>query len=347
MTPGTGVLTYLAQVADEYGKVFEQAEDELAAINMVCGAVYAGVPALTSTSGGGFSLMCEGLSLAGMMELPAFIVLAQRPGPATGLPTRTAQEDLGFAINAGHGEFPRAVYAPGSQEQCFEVIRRGLEIAHKYQSPAILLADQFLMDSRRNVPEFDRTLAPIDRHVVDAPGEDYVRYAMAENGVSPRAVPGGDVFVVCDSDEHDEKGHITEDFDTRIRQHEKRLRKQDGLSREMIPPVRYGADDADAVMLCWGSTYMPCREAVDALRESGEPVAMVHFAQVWPLSDEIVSDALQGIADDTRVISLELNATGQFASILRERGFLSDVELMLRYDGCPFSAEEIVERFQQ
>jgi 2-oxoglutarate ferredoxin oxidoreductase subunit alpha len=203
------------------------------------------------------------------------------------------------------------------------------------------------MDSRRNVPEFDRTLAPIDRHVVDAPGEDYVRYAMAGNGVSPRAVPGGDVFVVCDSDEHDENGHITEDFDTRIRQHEKRLRKQDGLSREMIPPVRYGADDADAVMLCWGSTYMPCREAVDALNESGEPVAMVHFAQVWPLSDEIVSDALQGIADDTRVISLELNATGQFASILRERGFLSDVELMLRYDGCPFSAEEIVERFQQ
>lgn len=347
MTPGTGVLTYLAQVADEYGIVFEQAEDELAAINMVCGAVYAGVPALTSTSGGGFSLMCEGLSLAGIMELPVFIVLAQRPGPATGLPTRTAQEDLKFAINAGHGEFPRAVYAPGSQKQCFEIVRRGLEIAHKYQSPAILLTDQFLMASRRNVPEFDRTLAPIDHHVENTPGEDYVRYAMAKDGVSPRAVPGGDVFVICDSDEHDEKGHITEDFDTRIRQHEKRLRKQDGLSREMIPPERYGADDAETLMLCWGSTYMPCREAVDALNESGESVAMVHFPQVWPLAEKPVSEALQGVGDGGRVISLELNATGQLASVLLERGFLSDVELILRYDGRPFSAEEIVERFQQ
>ncbi|MFW5982296.1 MAG: 2-oxoacid:acceptor oxidoreductase subunit alpha [Candidatus Brocadiia bacterium] len=349
MTPGTAVLTYLVGVADEYGIVVEQAEDELSAINMICGATYAGVPALTATSGGGFALMCEGLSLAGMMELPAFIVLAQRPGPATGLPTRTAQEDLKFVINAGHGEFPRAVYTPGTQEESFEVIRHGLEMAHKYQTPGILLTDQFLIDNRRNVEDFDVPDSTIDRHIENNPGEDYARYVVTEHGVSPRAVPGGDAFVVCDSDEHNEAGHITEDFAVRTAQYEKRLKKLDGLRSDMLEPNTYGPEDSESVLVCWGSTFMPCREAVDLLTNDGESVRMVHFPQVWPFNVSVAAEALgrKDGAEGPEIICVEQNATAQFASLLSEQGVVQECETMLRYDGRPFSSEEIKERFQQ
>ena len=347
MTPGTAVLTYMAKVQDKYGIVVEQAEDELAAVNMVCGATYAGVPALTSTSGGGFALMCEGLSLSGMMELPICIVIAQRPGPATGLPTRTSQQDLKFVLSGGHGEFPRAVFAPGTHEQAYEHTRRALEIAHKYQSPSIILIDQFLTDCQRNIPELSTEVDPIDRHILEDPAEDYVRYAPAENGVSPRALPGSSAFVVCDSDEHNEQGHITESMDVRMQQQDKRMEKEQGMIEDFVAPERRGPDDAETVLVTWGSTYMPAREAVDRLIEQGESVAMVHFPQVWPLDVEAARDALgvDGSRNAPRVISVEGNATGQFGSVLREQRVIDDYETMLRYDGRPFSAEEITERF--
>ena len=347
MTPATGVFTFLAGAADDYGIVVEQAEDEIAAINMVCGAVYAGVPALTTTSGGGFALMTEGLSLAGMMELPALIVLAQRPGPSTGLPTRTGQQDLKFALYAGHGEFPRAIFAPGTARQAYEVTRRALQIAHKYQSPAIVMTDQFLADQRKNQPELDATLRPIDPHLVTDPNEDYLRYAETQDGVSPRAAPGGGAFVVCDSDEHTEGGHITEDLEVRVRMQDKRMRKEAGMMAEALPPEVYGPREAEHVLVAWGSTYGPCREAVDRLAAGGVPAVLVHFPQVWPLDTAAAREALFPEGRARRVTSVEGNATGQFASILRERGVLENCELMLRYDGMPFTGEEIARRAAQ
>ena len=346
MTPSTGVFTFLAGVADEYGIVVEQAEDELAAINMVCGATYAGVPAMTTTSGGGFALMCEGLSLAGMMELPAFVLLAQRPGPATGLPTRTGQEDLGFALHAGHGEFPRALFAPGTPRQAYELTRRALETAHKFQTPVILLIDQFLADLQRNTPPLDRSLRPIDRHIMAHPPADYVRYAVTPSGVSPRALPGSGPFVVCDSDEHTEDGHITEDLGARVRLQDKRLAKATGMVAEALPPELYGPSDADTLLVAWGSTYGPCREAVGILTAEGRSAAMAHFAQVWPLDVQAIRPLLQQ-GGAKRVIAIEGNATGQFASILREAGVLDECELLLRYDGMPFTGEEIARRVGQ
>ena len=349
MTPSSGVFTCLAGLADEYGIVVEQAEDEIAAINMICGATYAGVPAMTTTSGGGFALMAEGLSLAGMLELPAFVILSQRPGPATGLPTRTGQEDLKFAVNAGHGEFARAIYAPGSAAQAYQLTRHALQSAHKYQTPAILLLDQFLADQCKNLPELDRTLRPIDRHVVKHPAPDYVRYAITSDVVSPRALPGGEVFVVCDSDEHTKDGHITEDLNVRLRLQNKRLRKIDGLTAEFLPPERYGPPDAQALLLAWGSTYGPCREAVDILNANDHHAAMLHFAQVWPLNAEVVRNVIGERASAAaqparRVICVEGNATGQFASLLREQGVLAECELILKYDGMPFTGAEIGRR---
>ena len=344
MTPSTGVFTFLAGVADEYGIVVEQAEDEIAAVNMICGATYAGVPAMTTTSGGGFALMCEGLSLAGMMELPILIMLSQRPGPATGLPTRTAQEDLRFALSAGHGEFPRAIFAPGTLRQAYEATRRALASAHRFQTPVILMVDQFLMDMRKNIPALDRTRHPIDRHIVADAGSAYKRYRVTADGVSPRAAPGSSAFVVCDSDEHGKDGHITEDLRERVRLQQKRLAKDKGLRAEALQPEIYGREDAEVLLVAWGSTYGPCREAVDLMHAQGTSAAMLHFSQVWPLDGAPASALLRG---DRRVVVIEGNSTGQFASILRQVGLVDDCELVLKYDGMPFTGEEIAARIQQ
>jgi len=341
MTPSTGVLTFFAQVADRYGMVVEQAEDEIAAVNMICGATYAGVPAMTMTSGGGFALMVEGLALAGMLELPLFIFLGQRPGPATGLPTRTAQQDLLFALNAGHGEAPRALFAPGTPQQCYDLARHCLAIAHKYQTPVIMLSDQFLADIRTNCPGLDESYRPIDRCLCLDPAEDYLRYAVTESGVSPRAIPGSNAFVVLDSDEHDEDGHITDNLATRVKMQDKRMRKLDGIVAEAIAPEWHGPPDAEQVLICWGSTYGPCREAVDTMNAESRAVAMLHFSQVWPLDGAVIRELL---GPGREIVSVEGNQTGQFARLLREVGAISDFSLMARYDGLPFTAEEVMRR---
>ena len=342
MTPATAVFTYLAGVADEYGIVVEQAEDEIAAVNMVCGAAYAGVPAMTTTSGGGFALMTEGVSLAGMLEVPIFVVVSQRPGPATGLPTRTAQQDLRLVLNAGHGEFPRAIYAPGTAAQAYELTRRGLETAHKFQVPAFLLTDQFLIDCQKNIAPLESALRPIDRHVIAGAPADYVRYAVTPDGVSPRAIPGGEALVVLDSDEHAEDGHITEDLTVRVRLQDKRMAKAKGLLDDALAPELYGPTGAEHLLVCWGSTYGPCREAVDVLNDDGASVAMLHFGQVFPVSVEHIQPVLAG----RKITFVEGNATGQLASVLREQGLQLDCELLLKYDGMPFTGEEIAARIR-
>ena len=339
MTPGTATFNYLAAVSDKYSIVVEQAEDEIAAVNMVCGAVYAGIPAMTMTSGGGFALMCEGLSLAGMMELPLFILLAQRPAPATGMPTRTAQEDLKFALNAGHGEFTRAIYAPGTQQQSYDLTRLAIETAHRCQTPVIMLTDQFLQDAEKNIAPLDDKYNPVDRHLCSNSNPGYKRYALTADGISPRAIPGGDALVVCDSDEHTEEGHLSEDFSVRIAMQKKRMAKAGGLLAEFVHPEFFGTVNAGITLICWGSTYGPCREAVEHLNSEGSTAAMLHFSQVWPLDRKICREFLD---KSRRIIVVEGNYTGQFASILREQQIISNHELITRYDGLPFTAEYIV-----
>lgn len=341
MSPSTATFAWLADKADHYGILCEQAEDEIAAINMVCGATYAGAPALATTSGGGFTLMAEGLSLAGMMELPAVVMIAQRPGPATGMPTRTAQQDLQFALRAGHGEFSRAIYAPGTVEQCYLLMRTALQTAHRYQTPALLLTDQFLQDLQKLVPAFAEEDAPIDRCLAQNPGTDYQRYRIAAGGVSPRTIPGGPARVVMDSDEHDAAGHLSEDLGVRMAQQDKRMAKSEAMRAEALPPAYYGHAKAENLLICWGSTYGPAREAVDALNAADRPTAMLHAAQVWPLSPEAWKPYL---SKRGRIYCVEGNQTAQFYALLRETGILTQAETMLRYDGMPFTGAEIAER---
>ncbi|BCA78254.1 2-oxoacid:acceptor oxidoreductase subunit alpha [Desulfuromonas sp. AOP6] len=342
MSPSTGVLQFLAKYAERFGLVVEQAEDEISAINMGLGSWYAGGRAMVSTSGGGFALMGEGLSLAGGIESPMVIHLAQRPGPATGLPTRTEQGDLDLALYAGHGEFPRMILAPGTLEEAFECARLAFDLADASQSPVFILTDQYLLDSSYNVPELPLPAEPDEHHIVET-SADYRRYALTESGLSPRGIPGYGQGLVCvDSDEHDEAGFITEDAEVRAAMVDKRLRKFKGLrSEQTVKHHLFGPTDYRRLLVGWGSTRLAIEEA---LARVGDPeTAFLYSPQVYPLSEQ-VQEHLQGAQS---LIVIENNATGQFARLIqRETGRQADA-CWLQYNGRPFSVEALEHRLRQ
>jgi 2-oxoglutarate ferredoxin oxidoreductase subunit alpha len=340
MSPATSIMLNLARHADAMGLVVEQAEDEIAAINMAIGAAFSGCSAMTATSGGGFALMTEGVSLAGMTETPVVIVIAQRPGPATGLPTRTEQGDLEFALHGGHGEFPRAIFAPGTIEACFEHMSRIFALAEASQGPVILLTDQFLADSYQDVDPFKIPDIPPSEPVAPVDASSWLRYAVTESGVSPRRIPGaGTELVAADSDEHDESGHITEDLGVRIKMMDKRLRKSRVLLDRIVPPESAGDENPDLLLMNWGSPKEAVNEAAARLRAVGKRVGTLHFSQVWPLNPDLFMDRLRGAG---RVVCVEGNATGQFARLMRsETGFEVHGQI-LRYDGLPLTPEYIM-----
>src|SRR6185369_16656229 len=256
MSPGTGLLTFLAENGKDFGIVVDQAEDEIAAINQGIGAWYAGARAIITTSGGGFDLMTEGVSLSGMIETPIVVHIGQRPGPATGLPTRTEQADLNLVLYAGHGEFPRAIFAPGTPEEAFKTAQQAFLMADKYQIPVFILTDQYFLDSVRSVPREKLEFLKIENFITETE-ENYRRYASAKDGISPRGIPGyGKGLVGVDSDEHDEEAHITECKEVRIHMHEKRMKKMEGLRDDALMPTEIGlTKEADTIVVSWGSNY--------------------------------------------------------------------------------------------
>ncbi len=338
MSPSTGVLVFLAQHAEEFGIIAEQAEDEIAAINMAIGAWYAGARAMVTTSGGGFALMTEGLSLAGMLESPMVIHLAQRPGPATGLPTRTEQGDLELALYAGHGEFPRIIFAPGTLEDCFGLTQKAFNLADKYQVPVFILTDQYLVDSYYNTSGFELSDIKVENYIVKT-SKDYERYVLTENGISPRGIPGlGEGLVAVDSDEHDQAGHITEDLDLRTRMVDKRLGRLELLKDEIIPPELAGPENYKNLVVCWGSTYSIVDEAVKNLNR--DDVAFLHFKQIYPLPNE-TADYLQKAH---KVIIVENNATSQFAKLIKLHTGIDIEGKILKYNGLSFYVEELTQK---
>src|SRR6056297_1491241 len=339
MTPATGVALNLVAHASQAGIIVEQAEDELAAINMAIGASFAGAKSLVPTSGGGFALMSEGISLSGMTETPVVIVLAQRPAPATGLPTRTEQADLELALFSGHGEFPRAVFSPGTPEECFYLTYKAIELAERYQSPVIILSDQYLADSYRAVDPFDLDWLPgiSQPETSVSETESYQRYEFTANGVSPRLIPGFDKhLVVADSDEHSFDGHITEDQTVREKMVEKRLAKNQGLMKSIVPPEVFGDQEADLLLLSWGSSTGAIHEAAIHLREQGQKVKTIHLSQVWPLDKD---DFLPHLRAAGQVVAVEGNATGQLAKLIKQETGFDIPRIIHRYDGLPFTAD--------
>jgi 2-oxoglutarate ferredoxin oxidoreductase subunit alpha len=347
MTPSTSILTYLAAKQSTMEIVVEQAEDEIAAINMALGASYAGVRAMTGTSGGGFSLMVEGVGLAGITETPIVIANVQRPGPATGLPTRTEQGDLKFVINASQGEFPRMVIALRYPEDCFYQTVRAFNIAEKYQIPVIILSDQYLADYNQSTEPYDLNKIQRESFILKdwKESEPYKRYQDTPSGISPLLCPGkapGNV-VKIDSDEHDEWGHIIEGAHERRIMVEKRDRKLDGIIEKLIEPEFLGSKDAELLVLAWGSTYGPLKEAVEILQSSGIKIGALVFGDIWPLPVEKLMEH-EGKAQ--KIINIEGNSIGQLADIVREVSGVTCDYSILKYDGRPFSAHEIVERIK-
>jgi len=343
MTPATSIMTYLAKKSNEARVIVEQAEDEIAAINMALGASSAGLRAMTGSSGGGFALMVEGVSLAGIAEIPIVIAVAQRPGPATGFPTRTEQGDLGFVIHSGHGEFPRMVMALRHPEDAFYQTARAFNIAEKYQIPVFLLTDQYLADYTTTIKPFDFSQIKIERYLAnECTNGIYSRYALTDSGLSPRIVPGKipGVLVNVDSDEHDESGHITESAEIRYAMVNKRLRKIDHLHDELIEPEYVGCEEPEILLLCWGSTYGPVKEAILNLNLKNHSIGALIFGDIYPLPTK----SLNRLVKTTRkVINLEQNSTGQLAALIKQQTMIACDHSLLKYDGRQWSKDVIID----
>jgi 2-oxoglutarate ferredoxin oxidoreductase subunit alpha len=337
MTPSTGVITFMADNADKLGVFAEQAEDEIAAVNMAIGASYGGARAMTATSGGGFALMTEGISLAGISETPLVVVLAQRPGPGTGLATRTAQEDLLFAVHSGHGEPPKMVMAPADAADAFHKTVRAFNLADKYQIPVILVTDHFLAESHFSVEEIlGDDAGPVSFLADPTHIEEYRRYRYTDDGVSPRLYPGRSRhLVVGDSHVHDELGHPTEDLvHTAVRMAEKRQAKRRALQAEIRPPEEAAPEDADVIFVGWGSSRQALLEAVGLLDREGVKAGMIHFTELWPLP-------VYRFPEAGKFWSVESNGTAQLSGLLKSEYGITFQGHIGRQDGLPLTAEYI------
>ena len=343
MSPSTSIITNLATWGAETGIVTEQAEDEIAAINMVAGAAYAGARAMTATSGGGFCLMTEGVSLLGMIEAPAVIVVAQRPGPATGLPTRQAQGDLNLVRQAGHGFFPRIILAPRDIADCFPVTAQALDLAERYQCPVFVLTDQHLQDSQVTLEPPDPGGLPRRRHFL-GPDElelmpHYQRYQLTPDGISPLAAPGvSRHLVLADSDEHDQQGHITEDGDTARAMAQKRLAKARTILEAAWPLELEGEARDRPLIVTWGSSYQTVAEARRRLAEQGIETALLNLRWLWPLPPE----PLARLLGQARPVVVVENSVGcELAGLLREVTLHPCPERITRCDGRPLDCDEL------
>jgi len=341
MSPATPVVEYCLRHAQEAGLIVEQTEDEVSAANLAIGAAFAGARAMTCTAGGGFCLMNEALSLAGMTETPLVLCVGMRPGPATGLATRTAQADLLFAIYAGHGEFPRAVLTPADAGQAFRAAHDAFRIAEKYQTPVIILFDQFMADALWTVEQSELRVENRQERRVPEGAEAYTyrRYEMSEDGVSPMLLPGTpQQLVYADSDEHNEAGHITESAAMRVRMVDKRNAKTMGIRQELTAPKVEVQAEAETLVFCFGSSRGVVTEAVRRLRDKGAKVAMVHLSSVWPFPAEAVA-ALA--AKSQKVVTVEQNYSGQLAQLLVQECGLNVAQTVQRYDGRPLTVAEV------
>jgi len=343
MTPASSIMNYFVAHEEKAKVVMKQADDEITAINMALGASYAGVRSMTSTSGGGLALMTETTSLLGMTEVPLVIVDVQRPGPATGLPTRQGQGDLKFVLNIGHGEFPRILIAPGDAEECFYETFNAFNLADKYQLPVFIVSDKHLAVSYKSIPKFDTKHLKIDRGWLLSDEEaknwhDYKRFMVTDSGISPRAIPGQHLIFRSSSDEHNEYGNICEKGDNKIAQEDKRFRKLDTAMSDIPLPKIYGPEKADITIMSWGSTKGAILEAMEYLKNDGINANFLHIVYVYPLHTHFVKEFLKNAKI---VVDVEENKSAQLAGVIREfTGFKIDYKV-LKYNGRTFYPSEI------
>ncbi len=339
MTPSSSILHFLASKAEELGIAVVHPENEIAVMNMAIGAASVGARAAVGSSGGGLALMEEGMSLAGMSETPVLCILSSRPGPSTGVPTYTAQGDLFFALNQGHGEFPRIVASPGTVSEAYEIAAQLMGLAWAFQTPAILLTEKHLSESRMTV-DIPETLPEIAAPVLGRGGVKYRRYENTRNGISPLAFAPSHGLVKWTSYEHDETGITTEDAGTIALMQQKRLRKRESLVqtlRGMKTVNRFGS--GGRTIVTYGSTTMSVLEAV-ACGGLDVTVLQPMYLEPFPVweFDDVVKDG---------VIVVEQSCAGQLAMLLRQTCGLEVTGSVTQCDGRPFDPEDLATRLKE
>ena len=349
MTPASGILHWYAAHQNK-GALFKQTEDELAAVNMAIGAATAGVRAMCGTSGGGFSLMVEGLGMAGMIETPVVIAESQRTGPSTGLPTKTEQADLLFVMHASQGEFPRIVVAPRSIQECFTVGSEVFNLAERYQCPVIVLLDLYLSERVESVDGLDLDSVTIDRGKLvteNTTGERFKRYEITEDGISPRSIPGTPgLEFIAPSDEHDEYGDLVSDMysgideyvEIRRQMHSKRMRKiETMLKNEKVFTPEIDNPSAEYFFVTFGSTTEPVQEAARVLNESGKSFGVISFSYIMPLDKEKTRRMLE----NKKLIDVECNYTAQLAQVIMANTGIDIKNRILKFDGEAVTGTEL------
>jgi len=365
MSPASSILTYLAEVAQQTGMVVKQAEDEITAVQMTIGAMHVGTRAFTGTSGGGFDLMTETISLSGITEIPLVIVIAQRPGPGTGLPTWTGQGDLQMAIHSGHGEFARAVMAVSDPADAFEVIQHAFNYSETFQIPVVVLTEKFVAEKRQTVEKFNQLTIPIQRGLatpaadslinihsdestfigtkegeISSPQKSTERFEITENGVSKRWVPGtSSINYFANGDEHHEDGTLDEN-ETAGDMIAKRIRKLDTLLDQYPAPQLFGDEQAKITFVGWGSSKTAVLDAISELKKQGISVNYLHYTYLWPLHTKKLEEIA---ATSTKLFLIEGNHNGQLGQLIAEKTNIEFTNKLLKWNGRPFYVEEVVE----
>lgn len=348
MTPASTVLTRMADYAEKLGIVVRHAEDEISVINTALGASFAGVRSAVGTSGGGFALMTESVSYAGVAEIPVVIFLSQRPGPATGMPTWTEQGDLLFAVHAGHGEFPKIILAAGDLEEMYTLSAEAFNLADIYQTPVIVMSDKHLSESvwstsKINLKLFANSYEINRGKIVDQVAEaSYRRYQPSPDGISPMLIPGQKGhFYQANSYEHEDDGHTSELSADRVQQVNKRAKKITTYLKNhfQLPQIIGDIKNSNVVFVSWGSNKGAIIDAIADLKKSDTEAALIHFTHLFPLDVVKMSKIFQA---KKRYILVENNSQAQFGKLLREQAGIDIKEMILKYDGRQIYKEQII-----
>ena len=342
MTPSSSVLHFMAKHAQEYNISVNHVEDEISAINMAIGAGYAGVRSMTATSGGGFALMTEAIGLAGMVEVPVVIIDVQRPGPSTGLPTRTGQGDLRQVLHASQGDFPKIVLSPGTHEEAFYMTFEAFNLAEIYQCPVILMMEKYLAENNVNLPFLKTDDLKIDRgKLLDEKQinpDTFKRFENTEDGISSRSIPGqkGGAHTAS-SYEHREDGYFTEEIEEVNQINERRMRKMETLQKNLPPAILEGEQEADITLVCWGATYGSAYEAMELLNQKDMSANLLHIKYLQPFQPGV-----QEILEKAKhPILVEGNISTQLGGLIREKTGVEIKNKILDYSGRPFTSNFI------
>ncbi len=341
MSPATGILQYLTNNEKAMHIFTEQAEDEIAAAISITGAAAAGAKAMTGTSGGGFALMTEAIGLAAIAETPVVIVNVMRPGPATGLPTRTDQGDFYQALGAAQGEFPKIILAPDSVEDCLYTTNRAMDLAHRFRLPLILLSDQYLADSKTEIPEIDFNRLVNNDHLA-AKGSDYKLYDRSVLESGAKYAGYDESLMLYDSHLHLEDGLYSDTIEVTNQYKERVLSKLSLIKQVLEAPKYYGDKQPDILLISWGSNRQILEEAIARWEQSS--IGLLHFTDLYPLDPDWLEPYF-GLAKT--VVNVELNAFNQFGKYLRgETGFSYD-HTINKFDGRPLSVDFVLARLEE